>query len=102
MSDRRFQRFIKRANRDFGGADCCHGCGRDLIDHEFTVVGRVRQGAPGERLRVPLTLADQRHDDLPEAGAWALFELITERDGIGITGAEFLARWQQLAAGGSA
>jgi hypothetical protein len=193
--DRRYRRLIKRANRDFGGPDVCHGCGRPLAE-EITLAGRahgrfkvvakgccgstlseivgfaiyitppkwisdavagankvmvslqasdpwsradrdwfaqnptrthrlrrvfpgewpteggfthvvVRQGAPGERVRLPFKLTERLalHDDVPEAEAWALFDLIAEhqkRHSREISVAEVFTRWKQLDAGGNA
>jgi hypothetical protein len=194
--DRRITRLIRRANHDFGGPDVCHGCRRDLADHEGTLIGRVgsrikvvgqtccgntvseilgfgvyiatpewmndvvagaekvmvslagtpwgradrdwfaknprrshrlrpvfpdewgsegsfthsviRQGKPGERARLPLELSQRfaLPDEVPEACAWAIFDLISEhqtgRNRRGITLEEVLARQQLLEAGGKA
>jgi hypothetical protein len=66
----------------------------------------VRQGAPGQRVRLPITASEPLPaDDAPEAAAWALFDLVVEHRERGsreIPMGEIIARCRQLGAGGTA
>src|SRR5712691_5477630 len=43
--DRAFRRLVLKANREHGGGDRCHGCGRALRSLEVTLTGEDRRGA---------------------------------------------------------
>jgi hypothetical protein len=60
----------------------------------------VRQGAPGERVRLPITAAEPLPQD--DAAAWALFDLVIEHRQRGeIPMTEIIARCRQLGMGGA-
>jgi hypothetical protein len=66
----------------------------------------VRQGSPGERVRLPITAVEPLPpEDAPEAAAWALFDLVVEhrqRGSSEIPMREIVARCRQLGTGGRA
>jgi hypothetical protein len=67
----------------------------------------VRQARPGVRVRLPVSLTEHlpQGEDVPEAAAWAIFDLFIEHQARGsdeITVGEIKTRYRRLEAGGSA
>jgi hypothetical protein len=65
----------------------------------------VRQGAPGERSRLPVTASKHLPQDAPELLAWAMFDLVIEHRQRGVNEIpieEIAARIRRLGAGGRA